>query len=103
MQIDPITSTLKAPGSNRLKLGHNQLPSSVAFNFNFCRYTQSMAAIIDTLVTEVDVNGGAASVAAIMFAIADPMRRPHDVKMAGLRLRHTDQDLVGVSDLNPKP
>ena len=48
----------------------------------------SMAAIIDTLVTEVDVNGGAASVAAIMFAVADPMRRAHDVKMAGLR--HTD-------------
>ena len=39
MQIDPIIPTLKAPGSNRLKLKYDQLVSSFAFKFNLRRYT----------------------------------------------------------------
>ena len=34
MQVDPIKPTLKAPGNKRLKLQHDRLLSSFAFNFN---------------------------------------------------------------------
>ena len=40
MQVDPIKPTLKAPGTKRLNLSHDQLLSSVAFKFNLCRYTE---------------------------------------------------------------
>ena len=35
MQVDPIKPTLEAPGIKRLKLEHDELLSSFAFNFNF--------------------------------------------------------------------
>ena len=41
MQVDPINSTLKAPGSKRLKLGHEKLLSNFAFKFNLRRYTKA--------------------------------------------------------------
>ena len=37
-QVAPINSTLKAPGTNLLKLKHDKLLSNVAFNFNLRRY-----------------------------------------------------------------
>jgi len=37
-QIDPIKTTLKAPGIKRLKLECDKLLSSFAFKYNFCRY-----------------------------------------------------------------
>ena len=38
MQVDPIKSTLKAPGTKRLKLKHDKPLSSFAFNFNLRCY-----------------------------------------------------------------
>ena len=40
MQLDPIKPTLKAPGTERLKLIYDELLSSFAFNFNLRRYSQ---------------------------------------------------------------
>jgi hypothetical protein len=39
VQVDPIKPTSKAPLSERLKLEHEKLLSSFAFNFNLRRYT----------------------------------------------------------------
>jgi len=50
VQVDPINSTFKAPGTNRLKLEFDDLLSSFAFNFNLRRYT--MAACLDTLLRD---------------------------------------------------
>ena len=36
--VDPIKPTLKAPGTNRLKLQHDEPLSNFAFNFNLRRY-----------------------------------------------------------------
>ena len=41
MQVDPIKATLKAPGSKRLKLKHDNLLSHFAFRFNLRRYTKA--------------------------------------------------------------
>ena len=38
MQVEPITPTLHAPGTKRLKLKYHELLSSVAFKFNLRRY-----------------------------------------------------------------
>jgi len=38
VQVDPLKHTLKAPGTKRLKLNCDQVPSSVAFKFNLRRY-----------------------------------------------------------------
>ena len=40
MQVDPIKSTLKAPGTERLKLECDVLLSNFAFDFNVRRYTK---------------------------------------------------------------
>jgi len=40
VQVDPIKSTLKARGTNPLKLKHDDLLSSFAFKFNLRRYEQ---------------------------------------------------------------
>jgi len=39
VQVDPIKPTLKAPGSERLKLEHEKLLFNFAFNFNLRRYS----------------------------------------------------------------
>jgi hypothetical protein len=39
VQIDPIKRTLKAPGTERLKLTYDKVLSSFAFEFNMRRYT----------------------------------------------------------------
>ena len=46
VQLDPIKPMLKAPGTNRLKLKHDQPLSSFAFNFNLRLYTQEMDPLI---------------------------------------------------------
>ena len=38
VQVEPMTSMLKAPGTKRLKLKYDKLLSSVAFNWNLRRY-----------------------------------------------------------------
>jgi len=38
VQVDPISSALKAPGINRLLLIHNGLLSNFTFNFTLRRY-----------------------------------------------------------------
>ena len=40
VQVDPIKRTLKAPGTQRLKLKHDEPLSSYAFRFNLRRYKQ---------------------------------------------------------------
>ena len=42
MQVDPIKATLKAPGTKRLKLKHDELLSTFAFNFNVRRYSKGV-------------------------------------------------------------
>jgi len=42
VKIDPIESTLKPPGTKRLKLKHYKLLSSFAFNSNLRRYIKAM-------------------------------------------------------------
>jgi WD40 repeat protein len=41
--VDPIKPTLKAPGTQRLKLKHNQPLSKIAFKFNLRRYDEVFA------------------------------------------------------------
>jgi hypothetical protein len=38
VQVDPIKSTLKAPGTKRLKLKHDEVHTSFAFKINLRRY-----------------------------------------------------------------
>ena len=40
VQVDPITPTLKAPGTKRLKLKYHELLSNFAFKFNLRRYSE---------------------------------------------------------------
>jgi len=40
VQVDPIKPTLKAPGTKRLKLKHDEPLSNFAFKFNLRRYTK---------------------------------------------------------------
>jgi len=40
VQVDPMNPTLKAPGSERLKLKCDDLLSNFAFNFNLRRYSE---------------------------------------------------------------
>ena len=42
MQVDPITPTLKAPGTKRLKLKHDESLSNFAFKFNLRRYAEEL-------------------------------------------------------------
>jgi hypothetical protein len=39
VKVDPIKPTLKAPGTERLKLKHEELLSNFGFKFNLRRYT----------------------------------------------------------------
>jgi len=41
VQVDPIKSPLKAPGTKRLKLEHDNLLSKFAFKFNLRRFTEA--------------------------------------------------------------
>jgi hypothetical protein len=43
VQVDLIKPTLKAPGTERLKLECDELLSKCAFNFNLRRYNQGTA------------------------------------------------------------
>ena len=42
MQVDPIITTVKAPGTKRLKLTYDEQLSDVAFNFNVRRYVEAV-------------------------------------------------------------
>ena len=46
MQVDPIKPTFKAPDAQRLKVKHDELLSSFAFNFNLRRYTLILLAAL---------------------------------------------------------
>jgi hypothetical protein len=52
VQVDPINTTLKAPGTKRLKLNYDAPRSSFAFNFDVRRYTveRQLQEITRTLV-----------------------------------------------------
>jgi hypothetical protein len=42
VQVEPMKPKLKAPGTERLKLKHDNLPSKLAFKFNLRRYIQEL-------------------------------------------------------------
>ena len=42
MQVDPFTPTLKAPGTNRLKLDFDEPLSNFTFKFSLCRSSKVM-------------------------------------------------------------
>ena len=46
VQVDPIKPTLKAPGTNRLKLNCDELLPTFAFKFNLRRYTAVPLALL---------------------------------------------------------
>ena len=50
MQVDPVKSTLKALGTEQLKLEYDGLLSRFAFKFNLRRYTED-ATLLETLAT----------------------------------------------------
>jgi hypothetical protein len=39
VHVDPIKTTLKVPGTQRLNLKYDELLSNVAFEIKMCRYT----------------------------------------------------------------
>jgi len=43
VQVDPIKPTLKAPGTQQLKLKYDEPLSNFAFNFKLHRYTTGLA------------------------------------------------------------
>ena len=44
VQVEPMKSMVKAPGTKRLKLKYDKLLSKFAFNFNLRRYNTTMIA-----------------------------------------------------------
>jgi len=46
VQVDPIKPTLKAPGTERLRLKCDDLVSCFAFNFNLRRYNQAPCSLM---------------------------------------------------------
>jgi len=56
VQIDPVTPTLKAPGTKRLKPEHVELLSSFAFNSNLRRYIVASSQGIKAVLAEWDVS-----------------------------------------------
>jgi hypothetical protein len=48
VQVDPIKPTLKAPGTERLKLEYDEPASNLAFKFNLRRYHPSEPAFVAT-------------------------------------------------------
>ena len=55
MQVDPFKPTLKAPGSKRLILKHDQLVSNFSFNFHLRRFSEA-----SFFLTGVQGGGGSA-------------------------------------------
>jgi hypothetical protein len=47
VQVDPIKSKFKAPGTKRLKLKYDERLSSFAFNFNLRRYSTGLGGMSD--------------------------------------------------------
>ena len=59
VQLDPIKPTLTAPKSKRLKLKHDELLSTYAFDFNLRRYTMAVPVVADVAEMFKAVDGGA--------------------------------------------
>ena len=62
MQVDPIKSTLKAPGIQRLKLKCDESLSNFVFDVNLCRYItdeqrQAMATLDEKQKLESEIDG----------------------------------------------
>ena len=71
MQVDPIKTKLKLPGTKRLKLTCDVLPPNFAFKFNLRRYT---AAAVRELLPRVEQ--ARRSVARAAAAAAGAYTRP---------------------------
>jgi hypothetical protein len=50
VQVDPIKPRLKAPGTKRLKLKHDEPPSKLAFKFSLRRYSMGLVRSGDQVV-----------------------------------------------------
>ena len=46
VEVDAINPMLKPPGTQRLKLKHDEVPSNFAFNFNLRRYTEDKRKLV---------------------------------------------------------
>ena len=46
LQVDPIKPTVKAPGTKRLKLEYEELPSNFALKFNFAPLHHGVEAVL---------------------------------------------------------
>jgi len=64
VQVDPMKPKLKPPGSKRLKLEYDGLPSNLGFKFNVRRYTERPGGD--------DANGRAVQVDPIKPALKPP-------------------------------
>jgi hypothetical protein len=53
VQIDPIRTALKAPGSKRLELIYDGPPSNFAFKFNLRRYTKATIELYASIAEEL--------------------------------------------------
>ena len=58
MQVDPIKSTLKAPGIKLLKLECEELLSTFAFKLNLSRYNEDDDNFDDDVFGDFGVGGG---------------------------------------------
>jgi hypothetical protein len=63
VQVDPITPTLKAPATKRLKLRYDGLLSNFAFNFNLRRYITEQVEHQEATVSTTKANAGAGGAA----------------------------------------
>ena len=58
MQVDPIRSTLIAPGADRLKLKYGQPLSNIAFSYNLRRYIEEQQTEHDAQVADLSAQVG---------------------------------------------
>ena len=59
VQVDPFKPKLKPPGTKRLKLKYDELPSNFAFKFNLRRYSEGSKTIPCNAVGDFSIAGHA--------------------------------------------
>ena len=79
MQVDPIKSTLKAPGTNPLTLKYDEPLSTFAFNSSLRRYTVATHAESDAVAAAAHADGDStqptAEVWRCRFTLSNPYRK----------------------------
>jgi len=75
VQVDPMKPMLKALGTKRLKLWHDEPPSTFAFKFNLRRYTKAQRVEVFGKIKDKDGNQitpGEAAFPGSLHLAADP-------------------------------